>query len=350
MNANDTLTKPERIIGALSPSVVLTLPFEPGTTPRSQVEAILRDALSRSVRQLMDNYPRDTVLPVINRLEDLASNLNYATLKRSVALFASAESQKILYLDEPVEEQILIDNGFRIRDLSIPHTGQVQYYVLLLSGRLSKLYLGDNHHIQLVNNHELQDMGKCSREEHEAGTCTKPCTRKERLLDKFLYQIDEGLSAALDGHPLPVLVLASAPVAEHFGRITCNDHNISVYIHKHCVDTTEEGILDILQPYLTDWPRVRQDMALKHARIAEEAGKLDYGIEAVSKAIRSGNSRLLIIERRFDVDTKTPVKEFFIHDQIDALIEKVMERGGQVEWVDKGQLSNHEHIALVRYY
>jgi hypothetical protein len=350
MKGNDTVTSPERKAGILSPSVVLTLPFDPKMNSRSQVDATLKDALTRTVRQLMDTYPRDIALPVINRLEGLACNLNYATHKRSVALFVSARTEKILYLYEALDEQVLIDSGFRIRDLTIPHPSHVQYYVLLLGGRLSKMYLGDNHHLQLIKSNVFRDIEKCSPGEHEEGVpCNKPCVRNQDLLDNFLHQMDQALGVILDGHPLPVFVLAPALVAKHFARITSNDRNIGVYIHEQCPVSDEDALLDLLQPYLNDWSNIRQQMALKHIAIAECASQLDCGIEAVSKAIHSGNNRLLIVERGFTVAPDAPFSEFFIRDRVDALIEKVLERGGQVEWVDEGQLQNQAHISIVRY-
>jgi hypothetical protein len=374
MNPNESVAITDRKNRTQSPSVVLTLPFDPKMNPRSRVDGSLNDALSRAVRRLQDAYPSDIAVPVINRLEGLACHLNYATHKRSVALFVSAETEKILYLDEVLEEQILIDSGFRIRELSIPHSSHVQYYVLLLSGHQSKMYLGDNYGLQLIKNNEFKEMGQCSRDERNEGEpCDKSCVHKQGPLDQFLYHMDEGLSVILDGHPLPVFVLATAPVAEHFARISRNDPNIGVYIHKDCLGFSEEDLLELLQPYLSEWAYIREQMALKHVAIAEGASKLEVGIDAVSKTVLAGNTRLLIVERGFTApfpfgpmpsamplatydqrlaagDGSASSPEFFIRDRVDALIEKVLERGGGVEWVDKGALQNQAHIALVRHH
>ncbi len=40
----------------------------------------------------------------------------------------------------------------------------------------------------------------------------------------------------------------------------------------------------------------------------------------------------------------------YIRDAVDDVIEKVLEKGGDVEFVDKDLLSNYQHIALVHYY
>jgi|GEM_PF-6158413 len=38
---------------------------------------------------------------------------------RSLALFVSAQTEKIMYLEQPLKSQVLIDSAFRIRDLTI---------------------------------------------------------------------------------------------------------------------------------------------------------------------------------------------------------------------------------------
>jgi hypothetical protein len=356
MPPNDSIEQAERpvVLFTPAPTVVITLPFDPKMTSKAQVDVTLKDALTRAVRILMERYPRHIAVPVVNKLEDMAYKLNYSTHKRSVALFVSPGTTKVLYLDEALEAHILVDSGFRIRDLTTPHPSHVQYYVLLLSGRLSKMYLGDNHRLQLIKSNVFRDREQCSREEHEGGgPCTKPCVCNQSLLDKFLYHMDEALGAILDGHPLPVFVLASEGIADSFSRISRNDRHIAAYIRQYLLETKEEDLLELLQPYLCDWRNIRQEMALKHLDIARESGKLAAGMEEVSKAVRAGNNRLLIVERNFTdspglAEADGDPGAFYIRDRVDAIIEKVLERGGRVEWVGEGQLQDQGHIALVR--
>ena len=140
------------------------------------------------------------------------------------------------------------------RRTTTPHPTHVQYSELPPRGSLSKLYLRDNHRLPLIKSIINGDMEHCSHEERKGGEpCAKPCVHKQGLPDKFLYYMDEALGAILDGHPLPVFVAATAPVAERFARITRNDRHIGVYIHEHRLESTDEGLPDLLQPYLNDW-------------------------------------------------------------------------------------------------
>jgi hypothetical protein len=46
-----------------------------------------------------------------------------------------------------------------------------------------------------------------------------------------------------------------------------------------------------------------------------------------------------------------PYNKFsYIKDAVDDVIEKVLENGGDVEFVDEGLLKKHKHIALILFY
>jgi hypothetical protein len=73
--------------------------------------------------------------------------------------------------------------------------------------------------------------------------------------------------------------------------------------------------------------------------------------------------RLLVVEKNYmyaaqhgskeDIIYKTvePYNKFsYIKDAVDDVIEKVLENGGDVEFVDESVIKDYHHIALVQYY
>jgi hypothetical protein len=44
------------------------------------------------------------------------------------------------------------------------------------------------------------------------------------------------------------------------------------------------------------------------------------------------------------------VNPSYIKDAVDDIIEKMLEYGGDVEFVDEGVLKDYDHIALIKYY
>ena len=324
-------------------------------TPKSQLESSLKAALATAERRLLQQYTRQRALPVIRQLGQLIATLNYATHKRSLALFVSPETSSTLYFDEPVDKKVLVDSDFRVLDLAATRDTNVPYFALLLSGRQSKMYQSDGLRLKLIKSNGLKPAYAYTHQLPEkVANFSDPAARKEDLLDKFLHHMDEGLSTILDGCPLPVFVIATDRVAGRFSRITRNARHIALYIQKNCLNDTVEELLGTLQPYQNDWRIVRQQMVLKHVEIALETGKLSSGIEAVDKAAHGKNSRLLVVERDFGVPFGPTFSEnnkaFYLHDHVDAIVKKVLENGGQVEWVSEGLLADKGHIALIRYY
>ena len=57
-------------------------------------------------------------------------------------------------------------------------------------------------------------------------------------------------------------------------------------------------------------------------------------------------------ERKENIYPKEDVtsNSLFIKDAVDDVIEKVLENGGDVEFVDEGLLKEYKHIALIKYY
>jgi hypothetical protein len=342
--------------GDHSPTAVLILPFEPTMTPKGELEASLKASLGLAERQLMAVYPCDTALPVIQQLQQMVRDLNFTTHKKSVVLLASASTAKTLYLDIPVDRQVLVDSDFHIKDLATTRDKNVPFLILLLSGRLSKMFHCDGNRMTLIKNNAFRPVYAYMRQlPEQVANVSDPSAMKEQLLDKFLRHMDDGLGYILDAWPLPVFVIGTEKVIGHFAAITRHARQVAAYIHKNCIRSTETELTEILQPYLDDWHMVRQQMVRKNLELARDLGKLTTGLDAVGKIVCAHNSRLLVVENGFTGNDagNTPGSSsapFYLADPVDGIIEKVLGNGGRVEWVDEGQLEAMGHIALVRYY
>ena len=91
--------------------------------------------------------------------------------------------------------------------------------------------------------------------------------------------------------------------------------------------------------------------------------KLVFGIKNVWNAVNNFHGRLLVVERNFMFAARFSKKNDSIElvkkpynkrtdtlDIVDDVIEKVLENGGDVEFVDKDLLKGYNKIALVKYY
>jgi len=160
-----------------------------------------------------------------------------------------------------------------------------------------------------------------------------------------------------------VFVMGAKRVLGHFKALTKNEKSIVSYIHGNYEEASEAVLGKALKPYIDDWKKVKMEDLHHQIEKAADAGKLSKGMIEVWKSASNRMGRLLIVEKDFVYTAEQgaseeviykpglPYNKFsYIKDAVDDVIEKVLEHGGDVEFVDKGMLSEYGHIALIQYY
>src|SRR5215831_8431653 len=268
--ASNVYVEESAVIGAAKylPAVSIIQPFEPMMSRKSELEYNLKAALKKVETELLANYPPEKALPVLFKLNYLIHNINYNTHKKSVAIFASPVIEKIYYLDIYVEERIVVDESFEIRDLIYSKKQNIEYLVLLLSRERSKMFLADGSKFTLIKSNVPENLSAYENDVAErVGNFSDPEQRKEILLDKFLHHMDEGLALVLKAYNFPVFVMGAEKVLGHFKKITRRAEKLVGFIHGNYTDATETEIRTALQPYIHDWKMIKQQ------NIIQEIGK-----------------------------------------------------------------------------
>lgn len=334
------------------PSVSIVLSFEPVIASKAEMAHRLKTTLDRVKRELLNTYPESKAIPVLLKLENLIGRVNYNTGKSAIALFVSPLTENIIYLDTPVDDHLVIDNGFSIRDLVYSRKKHFKYLLLLLSASSSKLFLGNSLKMVPVRLNVPNHAAAYKNDIPErVGNFSDPDKRKEELLDKFLRHIDDGLVFALKSYPLPVFVAGAERVLGHFKKITQNQKHIEDFINGNYLDAKESIITELMQPYLVSWLETRHLKLVNDLEKANDDGILIYGIKDVWASVNERNSRLLVVEKSYRHSLSPDVnKSFYVMDTVDCIIEKVLQNGGDVEFVEDNLLKKYKHIALIPFY
>jgi len=346
------------------PAVSLIMPFHPIMSARKDLEYQLKKAVEKIESSLMEQYPREKAIPVLEKLWRMIGTLNYNTHKKSVAIFASPLIEKVYYLDIAVEERVVINESFEIRDLVYAKKQVIQYLVLLLSAERSRMYLGNCSSFLLIKSNGPDNVHAYVNDTPErVANFSDPSAHKEVMLDKFLYHMDQGLAYVLKAYPFPVFVLGAERVLGHFRKLTRHEKNIVGYVHGNFLDATEAEIRRAMIPYLADWQKVRETASLNKVKAAADEHRLSAGIREAWKASSCMNSSMLVVEKGFVYPARKAAEPgavqgkhthednlFYIKDAVDEVMEKVLAGGGDVEFVEDGVLKEYDHIALVRYY
>lgn len=346
------------------PAISIIMPFEPKMGVKAELTQKLKYAVDKVESEIRKNYSDDLSDLVIRKLRALVKNLNFSTFKKSIAIYVSPVLEKVLYLDIAVEERIIIDESFEIRDLVYAKKEIHKYLVMVLSGKSSAIFIGNTSSFIKIKSNIPEHIAALVHDEPEkTGNFSDPSAHREIVLKKFLEQDDKGLSSVLQSYQLPVLILGAKKVLGYFKSITKNDKSIIGYIHGNYENATERELKTVLHPYIEDWKKVKtQDISLQLERAAD-ARKLVTGMKEVWKQASLHKGRLLVVEKNFTypaehtgsaelIDEVTlPYSKFsYIKDAVDDTIEKVLEYGGDVEFVDEGVLKDKQRIALIQYY
>ncbi len=364
---------PQKLIAAYAPvleashylpCISLIMPFEPKMSLQNELAYQLKVAVEKIERELLENYPEEKVLPVMKKLRQVIKDLNFNTHKISIAIFVSPLIEKVYHLDLPVEEKIMIDDSFEIRDLIYSKKEIHKYLVVALNHHWTRIYLGDSgKFIRLISN-VPNNLAVYPRDlPQKIANFSDQKREKEMRFDNFLRHTDNGLSLLLNSYKLPLFVMGNANALRHFKTITHNAKRIMDYIPTNFKESTEADLLKIMEPYVADWKKIIETDLMKEIAEAMGKEKLAIGIKEVWKVATQKRGKLLVVEMNYTYPAQQGAKEeiifkhdekmrnaFFIKDAVDDVIEKVLASGGDVEFVHVGLLKEYHRIVLIEYY
>ena len=330
------------------PAVSVIMPLKIQRNLKTELTHSLKIAADKVERELKNNYPPEKTALVMQKLRALIKNLDFNTQKKSIAIYVSPVFEKLLYLDIPVEEKIIVDESFEIRDLVYSRKEAQQYLVLILSGKESRIYLGDPSGFERVISSIPESVYAYINEAPErTGNFSDINDRKETVTDKFMHHIDNAVDTVQNMYHLPLFVLGTDKILGHFKNITRHKKAIAGYIHGNYEKTTLPELATVLGPYVADWKEVKQKNLLNQLEEAAGKKKLAFGMTDVWSEAVNHKGRLLLVEKNYmfaaehgslkDVIYKADRKYnkfLLIKDAVDDVIEKVLEGGGDVEFVD----------------
>jgi hypothetical protein len=347
------------------PAVSIIIPFEPKMNLKEELKHSLKCARDKAELILKKDYNTELGMVVIGKLDKLLKGLNFDSLKKSIAVYVSPVFEKVLYLDIAVEEKIIVDESFEIRDLVYSKKQNNKFLLLVLSASQSKLFLGNNGtliRLLTANPGSIQEIH--NNPPGRVANFSDMSEHKEVLMHKFLKYADDGIDPILNAYHLPLFVLAPGRVAGHFDKITRHKKIILEYIHGNYDDADVNELTTVLQPFICNWKQVKQKELLQQLEEAAGNKRLATGIKEVWADAVNKKGQLLVVERNYMYPAEKTTEEKIeplkpdaaykpfscIHDAVDDIIEKVLDSGGDVEFTDEGQLSQYRKIALIRYY
>ncbi|MBX9781759.1 MAG: hypothetical protein K2X48_00560 [Chitinophagaceae bacterium] len=346
------------------PAISIIMPFEPKMDPKTELAHALKLLVDKTELELRNNYPNEICDLMLHKLNNIVKQINFNTHKKSIAIFVSPVFEKVLYLDIAVEEKLIIDESFEIRDLVYCKKELHKYLVLLLSANESRIFLGNSDIFVRILTATPETVYAFENDvPQRVANFSDMQEHKQIITEKFLKHVDKGLDIILKSYNLPLFIAGAEKILGHFKKITKHGGAIVEAIHGSYDDASPEELKTIVKPYVADWKKVKQKDLINLLEEAADKKKLSIGIHDVWRQAVHHKGRLLVVEKNYmyaaqhgssDDTIYKPTEPFntfsYIKDAVDDVIEKVLESGGDVEFVDAPLLQQYYHIALIQYY
>lgn len=346
------------------PSLSVLLPVAQKINYREETAHTMKIASDKAEALLLQDYPPEQCRELILKYQKLTSNHIIPPGARSVAVYVSPEFEKILFLDFALQERIVIDGSFQVRDLVLRSRYLFPFIVLILAAKGNQFYLGNSPDISLkaLRRGDVKNAASFANDAPErVANFSDLHERKQQVIERFLRYTDKKLGDVVHEYNFPVLVVGTARLLGHFKAITKYSRNITGYVHGNFQRLSLADLACHLEPHLS----FRTDHEQKILRLLEEEknrGKVASGISNAWHALAEGRGRMLIVEENFYCSSgekaslfapavpKEGIAKNLPADAVDDLIEMALRKNCEVEFVSDGALRDQGNVALIEYY
>lgn len=345
------------------PALSILLPTH-RTSPENKQDPIrVKNLVDQATTRLAEEFSSRELEPLLQRLDQLVSEIDYPHTLDGLALFVSHDLAQRYYLPFAVPERVVIDQTFATRDLVYGLHRAQRYWVLLLSQSSTRLLAGTGETLEEVQdqNFPMAMSGPGATGPLPGGVGINTSGYLDDMHRQFFRQVDSALMEYNQGETLPLIVGGVDRQVSFFREVTSQTPLIAGTL----LGNFDKATIHELTPQV--WKMVQ---SIRQAQQAEALQALDLAMGAqnvvstVGEAWRlahEGRGKLLLVEKNYHVPAILTEDGRFelveqsggvevMDDAVDEIIEAVLAKGGEVAIVDDNALAIHQRIALTLRY
>jgi hypothetical protein len=334
----------------------------------------MENAIEKARRLLYDKYTEEKTEPLIRALNDLFNTIDFTHNAEGVGLFVSPRIQFSVQFHFPVQEKIMVADRFEIRDLLYETFNAEPYFILLLSEKGAGFFKGSGNSLSEIRDNnfpigyeEEYAYAKPARSSSYSGHSHVKIYEKDKSemekirLSDFFRKVDNRLEKYLNRETALVVCGVERELSLFLG-VSNHKKNIAGKISGNYSHYNESELAGLVWPVIRLHFKERQKQLLKE--FEEKTGQhlAISGIGEIWEATKEGKPFKLLVEKDFRVPgfiiendhhlyLSPPQKPHkILPDTIDVLIELVLEKNGQVYFMDNGMLADYGRIALITRY
>jgi len=351
--------------------ITMIIPFD-----REQPAAnnIVMHKLAQRAREVLDsNYKSYEAGPLHGKIDELIADVNPEAGAEGIGLYISSSVNLCVYFPFAVRERLLISDRFELRELMYKEDYGSPYLVMVLNGQQARLFSGTCNILTEINDtaFPMRYVDEYSYSKPAAASSFSGSARvvsfekdksemKTIRLRGFFRQVDKALGAYLSGSP-GLILLAVQEELPLFRTITAHKGNIIAEFEGDYGKAGEKQLAEIAWPLMRSHLEQRRIMMLRELEVQYYAGKSIPGVSEIWLAAHQGKGFRLLVEKDYHRagflnDTE---EQLYLHppknmrkiltDAVEDCIETVLNKNGEVYFVENGSLQEYDHIAMITH-
>jgi hypothetical protein len=375
------------------PTVSISCPTHRALPQKEQDPIRIKNLVTQAEDRLKTEFSHTEISDLLTNLHKLVENIDYAKTLDGLVLFANKRGASMYRLPMTVPARVVIDDTPETCDLQRYLYRTFHYWVLALSEKPTRLFIGENNHMEeLIDSDNIgndqngshpplweydvkeirsgfpfqRDYEVHSDREHLAvGTGDKDAGYLTELQKKFYQDVDKAFDYHVANHEkAPLFVIGTPETIAIFKSVTKHKNLIADTIEGVYNEAPIEKIQSVVEPAVEKHIKTMQHQAIEDFENA--IGKLHhaYGFNWVWRSAQEGKVHKLLVEKGYTIAGKInknnpdniivyddPHAHNSVHDDlVDHLISRVVEKGGDIIFVPKGSLKKYDHVAAILRY
>ncbi len=346
------------------------------TSPERRVDRLqVERAILQAREELLHSYREEEIEPLRQSLDELYNQIDFNHNTLGIGLFVSSVVKQLIHFFFPVKEKVVIGPSFEIRDILYQTNYARRYFTLMLSEKEARLFEGRLTSLLEITDHNFPKKyvddyiyAHPARDSSSIGNAVVRVFEKDKSqLEEIRYQHFAGeVGDVLKDYLMndaPLIIAGTKKDLSYFKIATHNRLHVigEVPGNYFYAGATELGELSwkVLRPFLD---QARQNLV----RGFEEkiGGGLGVtGMTEIWKAVVEGRGLDLLVEKDFShpgfltnddpnhlhlSPPKGPHR--ILADAVDDLIERVLEKNGNVIFLENDSLRDYQRMALITRY
>jgi hypothetical protein len=349
------------------PSVSILMPTHRAHPETQQDPIRLKNLLAEARTRLTDEVGKRPAWPLLDRLDALADEVDWRANQDGLALFASDDFGAAYALPFTVEERVVVDGSFQTRELVAALNRTPRYRVLVLAEQPTRLFEGAGDVLDEAQNgtFPIARTGAGGATRGADGSQMQSSHVREAHLDAFFTEVDQALTEAAAEAPMPLVLIGTGRVLSTFEAVSSNMATVVARIEGSHDEANATAIAELAWPVLQEWLAAQREAVITELPEAQAANRLAAGLAESWETAIAGRGHKLVVEETFHqpalaIRSGTALRlenspderngPDYLDDAVDELVEAVLNRSGEVVFVDDGALAAYERVALILRY